>query len=396
MTDPAPESATQLVWVAGEKSGDLIAGPILQAVNERISGVRHAGIGGPAMREAGFDCWWDIDDLSVRGYAEVLTALPRLLRMRGKLSRRVLQERPAAFIGVDAPDFNFALEKKLKNKGVPSLHFIGPSVWAWRAGRLKSIRESVDHMMLLFPFEKPIYDEAGIDATFVGHPLADHIQSLDHNQAAARRRLGLTDREQVIALLPGSRPSEVRYMGNCFLETARWVFSKRHDIQFVLPAANAGILESLRNTAAHMGMADSPHLHLVDGQAYDAMIAADTALVASGTATLEVALFGKPMVIAYKMAGSSYQLMKRMGYLPYIGLPNILCNDWIVPEYVQDAATASSLGAALLEQLDDDSVRRQIVERFTVLQSELAVGCAERAAEVIATIVEDKARTNGR
>ena len=391
-----PDTSKQLVWVAGEKSGDLIAGPILQAVSQRIASVHHAGIGGPAMRDAGIDCWWDIDDLSVRGYAEVLSALPRLLRMRHLLSRRILAEKPAAFIGVDAPDFNFALEKKLKKRGVTALHFIGPSVWAWRAGRLKSIRESVDHMMLLFPFEKQIYDDAGIRASFVGHPLADHIKSLDQDQAAARRRLGLTDREQVIALLPGSRPSEIRYMGQCFLETARWVFSKRHDIQFVLPAANTGILESLRNAAANMGMADSPHLHLVDGQAYDAMIAADTALVASGTATLEVALFGKPMVIAYKMAGSSYQLMRRMGYLPYIGLPNILCNDWIVPEYVQDAATAMSLGTALLEQLDDDTVRRQIVERFTALQEELAVGCAARAADVIANVVDENRQRNGR
>lgn len=384
-----PESAAQsrIVWVAGEKSGDLIAGPILAALNEQLDGVRHAGIGGPEMRAAGMECWWDINDLSVRGYAEVLTALPRLLNMRRQLANKILADPPSVFVGVDAPDFNFALEKKLKRKQVRCAHFVGPSVWAWRAGRLKSIRESVDHMLLLFPFEKQIYDEAGIESTFVGHPLADKIGALNHDQAAARRRLGLTDREQVIALLPGSRPSEIRYMGTTFLETARWLFSKRHDIQFVIPAANIGILKSLRNKAAEMGMADSPHLHLVDGQAYDAMIAADTVLVASGTATLEVALFGKPMVIAYKMAGSSYHLMKRMGHLPYIGLPNILCNDWIVPEYIQDAASAPALGTALLDQLDDHKIRDQIVNRFTVLQQELAVGCAKRVADVLTSMV---------
>ncbi len=352
-----------------------------------MPGVQHQGIGGPEMQAAGMQCWWDINDLSVRGYAEVVAALPRLLNMRRRLANRILAEPPDMFIGVDAPDFNFALEKKLKKRGIPCTHFIGPSVWAWRAGRLKSIRESVDHMLLLFPFEKPLYDEAGIDATFVGHPLADKIAAMDHDSSAARNRLGLTDREQVIALLPGSRPSEIRYMGRTFLETARWLFSKRHDIQFVLPAASQGILESLRNEAAAMGMADSPHLHLVQGSAYDAMIAADTVLVASGTATLEVALFEKPMVIAYKMASSSYQLMKRMGYLPYVGLPNILCSDWVVPEYLQDAATAPALGSALLSQLDDPNQTKQIIERFSRLQQELAVGCAGRVADVIGNLI---------
>ncbi|MGH1358352.1 MAG: lipid-A-disaccharide synthase [Burkholderiaceae bacterium] len=385
---PTDTTATdRLVWVAGEKSGDLIAGPILAALNERLPGVSHQGIGGPEMREAGMECWWDINDLSVRGYAEVLTALPRLLNMRRRLANKILADPPSMFVGVDAPDFNFALERKLRKRGVRCTHFIGPSVWAWRAGRLKSIRDSVDHMLLLFPFEKPLYDEAGIDATFVGHPLADKIAALDQDRAAARARLGLTDREQVIALLPGSRGSEIRYMGRTFLETARWVFSKRHDIQFVLPAANQSILESLRNEAAAMGLADSPHLHLVHGHAYDSMIAADSVLVASGTATLEVALFQKPMVIAYKMAPTSYQLMKRMGYLPYVGLPNILCSDWVVPEYLQDAANAPALGSALLEQLDDETHREQIVTRFAQLQEELAVGCAGRVAEVLGNLV---------
>ena len=348
MNNASSVSGDQIIWVAGETSGDMIAGPALAALNASMPGVRHAGIGGPDMRAAGMDCWWDIADLSVRGYTEVLTALPRLLRMRSKLAKRVLADPPALFVGVDAPDFNFALAKRLRQRGVRTAHLVGPSVWAWRASRLKTIRESVDHMMLLFPFEKPLYDEAGIPASYVGHPLADRIAAMDHDKAAARRRLGLISDERVITLMPGSRGSEIRYMGKTFLETARWLFSKRHDIQFVLPAANHKILTELRNEAAAMGMADSPHLHL---------------------------------------AGTSYRLMKRMGYLPYVGLPNILCNDWIVPEYIQDAATAPALGTALLAQLDDQSATSRIVERFQDLKHELAVGCAERVSEVVSELV---------
>lgn len=382
-------SGKRLVWVAGETSGDLIAGPILQALNAGDQGIRHAGIGGPAMRDAGLDTWVDIQALSVRGYAEVVRVLPRLLKLRRDTGSRILADRPAMFVGVDAPDFNFGLERRLRSAGVRCAHLVGPSVWAWRAGRLKSIRECVDHMLLLFPFEKPLYDRAGIPASYIGHPLADEIVAMDSDPIAARLRLGLDPAAPTIAILPGSRGAEIRYMGEVFLEAARWMYARRHDIQFVVPAANPSLLASLRQWRAALGMADSGHLHIVDGQARDAMAACDTALVASGTATLELALFGKPMVIAYRMAPMSYQLMRRMGYLPYVGLPNILANDWVVPEFIQHAATPTALGSAVLAQLDDQAACARIASRFLDLRAELAIGSAQRAAQVLEQCLSD-------
>ncbi len=373
----------RLVWVAGEKSGDLIAGPVLAALNARLAGCTHAGVGGSTMRAAGLETWIDIEALSVRGYAEVLRVLPRLVRMRRDLLAKILADPPALVIGVDSPDFNFGLERRVRARRVRTVHLVGPSVWAWRAGRLKTIRDSVDHMLLLFPFEKPLYDRAGISATYVGHPLADEIVAMDDDRGRARQRLGLDPARRTVALLPGSRGGEIRYMGTTFLETARWLISKRQDLQFVVPAASAALYANLCSARAAIGLADAPYLHIVDGQSRDAMAACDTALVASGTATLEIALFGRPMVIAYKMAPISYQIMRHMGYLPYVGLPNILCNDWVVPEYIQHAATPPAMGSALLEQLDNDAVRERITTRFLTLRDDLAIGCAERAAQAL-------------
>lgn len=375
-----------VAMVAGEKSGDLLAAAVLGGL--RTQGFfggegRAAGIGGDAMAAAGFENWWHIDALSVRGYAEVLPALPRLLLMRRRLRRRLLQWRPSLFIGVDAPDFNLSLELALREAGQRVVHFIGPSVWAWRRERIEKIRRAVDHMLLVFPFEAPIYAQAGIAATYVGHPLADQIP-LQVDRAAARAKLELSPRQPVIALLPGSRPDEIRYMGECFLQTAGWLLEREPGAQFVVPAANAALHASLQSLRAALPEAVAARVRILQGQANDALAACDTALIASGTATLEAMFFHRPMVIAYKMSPSSYRMMKGKGYLPYVGLPNILCNEFVVPELLQDQATPASLGSALLAQLHDSALQTSLAARFEAHHRGMRLGCAARSAEVLA------------
>ena len=341
------------------------------------------------MAEEGFENWWSIDDLSVRGYVEVLAALPRLLRLRAALARKVLSWRPDLFVGVDAPDFNLALERRLRAAGVPVVHFISPSIWAWRAERIDAIRSAVDHMLLVFPFEQEIYRKAGIAATYVGHPLADAIP-MRADQAGARRALGLDPERATVALLPGSRASEVRYMGDLFADTAAWMHARRADLQFVLPAAGGALYERLKVRLSARGQRDGLRLTLVQGRSHDALAAADAVLVASGTATLEAALYRRPMVIAYRMPWLSYRLMRNKGYLPWIGLPNILAGETLVPEFVQDAANPPALGAALLAQLEDDAARVRLAERFARMHEELRKDCAARAARVILELADDR------
>lgn len=373
----------QMAVVAAEASGDLLAASILSGLAARCAPsqpLQAAGIGGPAMTAQGLEAWWSIDELSVRGYIEVLREYPRLRRLRNELRERVLAWRPDLFLGVDAPDFNLDLERALRRQGLKTAHFIGPSVWAWRRERLARIREAVDHMLLVFPFEPPIYAQAGIAATYVGHPLADVIpESVD--QQLARERLGLPAAATIVALLPGSRPAEIRYMGAEFIATAAWLAARRPELRFVLPAAGARQYAFLRDLLARSP--GSAAITLTDGRSHEALAACDVALVASGTATLEAALFARPMVIAYRMAPISYLIMRKMGYLPWVGLPNILCNDWVVPEFIQRAATAPAMGQALLSQLDDPALRERIAGRFADLHGLLRQGCAQRSAQVL-------------
>ena len=371
--------------VAGETSGDLLAADVLQGLGERGGIAAAAGIGGRAMAGRGFDCWWSTDELSVRGYVEVLRAYPRLLRMRGQLFERVLQWRPDIFVGVDAPDFNLDLEVRLRRSGVKVAHFISPSIWAWRRERIDRIRQAVDHMLLVFPFEREIYREAGIPATYVGHPLADRIP-LQSDARAARSALALDPDRATVALLPGSRPSEVHYMGGLFVETAAWMHGRRGDLQFVLPAAGAALFERLQATIAGLPRPEGLRLTLVQGRSHEVLAAADVVLVASGTATLETALYRRPMVIAYRMAWLTHRLMRNKGYLPWIGLPNILANESLVPEIIQDEARPESMGAALLAQLDDAPLRARLAERFEAMHRELRCDCPRRAAEVLLAI----------
>ena len=386
-------SALRLGMVAGETSGDLLAASVLAGLTQQLSGtapepgtsskpVQAGGIGGPAMREQGFDPWWSSEELAVRGYAEVLREYPRLRSIRNRLFERMRDWRPDVFVGVDAPDFNLDLERRLRASGLRVAHFIGPSIWAWRGERIHAIGRSVDHMLLLFPFEKPLYDAAGIAATYVGHPLADAIP-LQADQAGARRVLNLPADRQIVAVLPGSRGGEITYIAPCFVQTIAWLAQQRPELVFVVPAATERLFARLRAMIAAAGLPAGVDCRLVMGHSHEAIASADAVLVASGTATLEVALFRKPMVIAYRMAWASYQIMKRMGYLPWIGLPNILCNDSVVPEFVQSAATAPAMGAALLRQLDDPVHARELAERFAALHETLRCNCGQRAADAL-------------
>ncbi|HEY0879768.1 MAG TPA: lipid-A-disaccharide synthase [Zeimonas sp.] len=387
---PARREALALGMVAGEASGDVLAASLLAGIAARVDRLHAAGIGGPSMRRHGFDAWWTIDALSVNGYLEVLREYPRLRRMRNALRERLLQWRPNVFVGVDAPDFNLDLERALRERGVRVLHFIGPSIWAWRRERIRKIAASVDRILLLFPFEEALYREAGVDATFVGHPLADVIP-LEVDVAGARRVLGLPGESAVVALLPGSRPSEIEHLAAPFLATAAWLHERRADLRFVVPAASDAAFERLKTIAAQARLPSTMALTIVRGRAHDALAAADAVLVASGTATLEAALFRKPMVIAYRMSAISYRIMRPMALLPYVGLPNVLAERFVVPEFLQNDVQPSAMGEALLRQLEDAPYRASIVETFASLHQTLRRGCAARAAQAVLEVADDRA-----
>jgi lipid-A-disaccharide synthase len=381
-----PEAAAfRIGMVAGETSGDLLASAVLDGLQARVGGavrLQAAGIGGPAMVARGFDAWWPAERLAVRGYAEVLREYAALRAIRTRLHDRLLAWRPDVFVGVDAPDFNLDLERRLRERGVRVAHFIGPSIWAWRGGRIEKIRRSVDRMLLVFPFEQKLYDDAGVPATYVGHPLADAIP-LEADVAGARRSLGLPEGRRVVAVLPGSRGGEITYIAPAFVRTIAWLAARRPDLCFVVPAATETLYARLRAMLGGGRLPEGVDCRLLMGRSHEAIAAADGVLVASGTATLEVALYRKPMVIAYRMAWLSYRIMKNMGYLPWIGLPNILCHETVVPEFVQDAATPEAMGRALLAQLDDPAQAARLAERFAALHAMLRRDCAQRAAEAL-------------
>ena len=380
----ADNGALSLGLVAGEASGDLLAAALLRGLRDRFSQLECSGVGGPALRAEGMQTWSDISQLSVRGYAEVLKALPRLLWLRSSIRRRMMARRPDAFLGVDAPDFNLSLERRLRESGLLTIHFISPSIWAWRPERIGAIRAAVDHMLLVFPFEQSIYDAAGIPATYVGHPLADVLSPV-RDPAPARAALELPADAPLVALLPGSRPDEIEYMAMRFIDTAAWLHRQRSDIRFVIPAASRAILDRIKKFLDNRHGAQLP-IDLIEGQSHLAMSAADVVLVASGTATLEAALLGKTMTVCYRMAPVSYRMMRGKGLLPWIALPNILCQESLVPEFIQDQASAEAMGHALLRQIDDSSGRARLYERFAGLHATLKRNCAARGAEVIATL----------
>ncbi|MDB5807459.1 MAG: lipid-A-disaccharide synthase [Betaproteobacteria bacterium] len=374
--------------VAGEASGDLLAAHLIDAIRTVLPQARFMGIGGPRMIAQGFEAWWPSEKLAVRGYVEVLKHYREISGIRKQLGRRLIAEAPDLFIGVDAPDFNLGLEIRLREHGLPTAHFISPSIWAWRGGRMKKIKRAAGHMLCLFPFEEPLYRNAGVPATYVGHPLAD-VVPLQPDQAAARARLGLPADAPVVALLPGSRQSELRYLGERFAATALLMRARHPALHFVVPLASEPTEALWRAAvkAAEEKAGPGSNMSLVWTAAprdtHAALAACDVALVASGTATLETALFKRPMAIAYNMAPLTWALMKRMSYLPYGGLPNILCGQFVVPEFYQEDATPENLAQALGNLLNDGVARARVTARFERLHAELKCGMAPRAAAAI-------------
>ena len=391
--------------VAGEASGDLLAGLLLDGLRARWPQLTTAGIGGAHMTAHGFDAWWPIEKLSVRGYLEVLPRLPELLSIRKQLARRLLVERPDLFIGVDAPDFNFDLEARLKKAGIKTLHFVSPSFWAWRPEKLLKLKAAADHVLCLFPFEPELLAEHGIAATYVGHPLANVIP-MQPDRAAARRALGLDEHATVVALLPGSRAAEVEYLLSRFFQAAALIRKARPATQFIVPAVPH--LQSQIEVAARVsGLGDA--LKVVRGQSHAVLAACDVTLIASGTATLEAALFKRPMVIAYAMPAFSYRLMRKKRQLPWVGLPNVLCapREWlhrpagmsahdmadrtdapfVVPELIQDAATPAALAQAVLDWLAAPEKIAQLQQRFTALHHELKRDTPRLATDAIETLL---------
>jgi lipid-A-disaccharide synthase len=374
----------RLGMVAGEASGDLLATLLLGGLRQRWPDLSAFGIGGPKMIDKGFDAWWPQHKLAVHGYADALRHYPELSGIRRQLAQRLLHTRPDAFIGVDAPDFNLGLEARLKRAGIKAIHFVCPSIWAWRGGRVKRIARSVDHVLCLFPFEPELLQRVGIAASYVGHPLADVIP-LQPPRVEARRRLGLGEHEPVVALLPGSRAGEIHHIAPAFLQAAVVLQRQRPELRFVLPAA-----PGLRGALDQQIALHTPglRLQLLDGGSHDALAACDVTLIASGTATLEAALFKRPMVIGYRMHAFSWQLMKRMSYQPWVGLPNILCREFVVPELLQHACEPAALADAVRAQLDDAAAAARLLERFTELHLLLRRDTARRATDAIAQILE--------
>lgn len=380
--------------VAGEASGDLLGGHLLTALATRRGGLTFDGIGGPRMIGRGFDSIYPMEKLSVRGYVEVLRHYREIMGIRRSLLSRLLKERPQLFIGIDAPDFNLDLEYRLKSRGIPTVHYVSPSVWAWRRGRVRRIARSVSHMLALFPFETEIYREAGVPVTYVGHPVADTIP-IKVNKPAAREHLRLPPGKLVVALLPGSRQSELRYMADTFVQAAKQFHAEVGDVQFLCPTASRPTRNLMRD-AIHRNEAGDLPITLMFGHSHEALAAADLALVASGTATLETALLKTPMVIVYKMSPITWRIMRRMLYLPYVGLPNILAGEFLVDEFMQDAATPEALSGSLLALMRDTVRQGRQVERFAEMHETLRQDNATKAAEVVLQVLDSAGgRGNG-
>jgi lipid-A-disaccharide synthase len=379
--------------VAGETSGDLLGSQLITALRKRLPAVQFQGIGGPRMEAAGMDIWHPLEKLAVRGYVEVLRHFPEIIGIRRNLKRRFGAKPPDLFIGIDAPDFNLALEAHLKQRGVPTVHYVSPAIWMWRRERLPKIRRAVNRILTLFPFEAKLYEKEGVDAAFVGHPLNDLLASVPRGKAA-REQLKLPPEVPVFTLMPGSRRSEIEYLAELFIATARTISRQLPKAQFLVPLATRETRD-LFETALYRNDASGLPLTIMFGHAHEAMAASDVVLVASGTATLEAALLGKPMVIAYRMPPASYWLLKGKGYLPYYGLPNILCGKFVVPEFIQDDATATNLSQAVLNIYRDAMLRGRIEHRFERLRESLGRGAAEQAALAVLPLLEGRRAVRG-
>jgi lipid-A-disaccharide synthase len=391
----------KIAIVAGEASGDLLGCHLMRALKAQRSDLTFIGIAGPKMQAEGAKSLFPIEKLSVRGYVEVLTHLYGLLKLRRSLLKQLLAEKPDIFIGVDAPDFNFWLEKKLKSRGIPAIHYVSPSIWAWRGGRMGKIKRAVSHVLALFPFEPALYEKAGVPVTFIGHPLADEIP-LEPSKQEARDLLKIENGKYIVAMLPGSRQSEVRQHAELFVKTAQLIHQENQNTQFLVPlitretrhifeqALYKNLQEQMAKEKNQQDKVDAEHLNaphldidILFGHAHDAMEAADVVLVASGTATLEAALLKRPMVITYRMPTLSWWILKRMNYLPYVGLPNILAGKFVVPELLQKEATPQKLADAVSLLLVDKTKIKEIEQEFTAIHKSLKQDSAKKAAAVV-------------
>ena len=380
--------------VAGEASGDALGATLIHAVRKRRPDVRFAGVAGPRMEAAGCEVWAPLERLAVRGFTEVVSHLPELLALRGDLARRFAYARVPVFIGVDAPDFNLGLERRLKRGGVRTVDFVSPSVWAWRRERLRTIGRAVDHMLALFPFEPPLYEAAGIAVTYVGHPLAQDAAGTG-TRRAARETLKQKPATPIFALLPGSRLSEIEMHASLVLDAAAQILEARPDAQFIVPLVSRTTRDAFLE-ARHRGGHDALPLTVLYGHAGDALRAADVALVASGTATLEAALARCPHVIFYRVSALTARIVKRKLLLPYVGLPNVLAGRFVVPELLQDDATPGNLAQAALNLFDDTVTRRRMETLFGEMSAALAVDTGRLAADAVLAELEHAQARAGR
>ncbi len=370
-------SAPVFALVAGENSGDQLGAELIEALRKLYRDARFVGVGGPRMHAAGFEAWHDISELSVMGLAEVARHLPRLLRLRGSLRKRLLQLKPDVFVGIDAPDFNLGLEKKLKRARIPTVHYVSPSIWAWREKRAAKIGMSADRVLCLFPMEPEIYTRHGVEARFVGHPLADRFP-LVSDRAAAREELGLAQGVPILAVLPGSRRSEIHRLGAIFLDAAARVGEQAPGLQMVIPAANAQCRKMIENMLRKTGRSAV----LLDGHAHRAMAAADVVLLASGTAALEAMLAKRPMVVGYRLSPLTYRIVRSLDLLKtqVYSLPNILAGHALVPELMQDECTAENLATEVLRLFHEPGRRATMVNAFERMHLALHKGGGAAAA----------------
>ncbi|CAN7360284.1 lipid-A-disaccharide synthase [Massilia sp. LjRoot122] len=379
---------TSLAMVAGEVSGDMLAARLMAGLRPQLPNLRFHGIGGPRMLEQGLVSEVPMETLTVRGLFEIIPRYREIKGIQNRLRDRLLAERPAAFIGADYPGFNLGLEEQLRAEGIPTVHFVSPQIWAWRGGRIKKIKRAVSHMLVIFPFEEAIYRAAGVPVTYIGHPLAEMIP-LAPDVAAARESLGIARDARVVTIMPGSRMGELKYLAEPFVAAARLLAQRDPGLVFIAPMAGERQRAYYTEIVNKAGLADVP-VRLVDGQSHAAIAAADAVLVASGTATLEVALFKKPMTIAYKVMEASWQIMRHMGYQPWIGLPNILAREFVVPEYLQHAATPLALADAVQRQLDDPAGSEALARRFTDMHHSLLRNSAEASADAVLRVIGRK------
>ena len=383
---PAPAIA----MVAGEVSGDLLAGLLLGGMKARWPDLTSFGIGGPHMQRQGFEAWWPHSKLAVHGFNwELLRRYREIVGIRDQLRTRLLDKRPDIFIGTDAPDFNFQLEADLRGAGIKTVHFVCPSVWAWRPERMEKIRRSADHVLCIFPFEPALLERNGIASTYVGHPLASVIP-MQADKAAARQALGLANDAVVVAILPGSRRSEIAHLAQRFLRAAALIKAEYPHVRFVLPAV-PGFKDTIDALVRQTGLTSS--VQVLAGQSHAALAACDVTLIASGTATLEAALFKRPMVIAYHQSWLSWEIMRRKRLQPWVGLPNILCEEFVVPELLQDAATPKALAAEVISWLDaadrDPARLRALHAKFDAMHRALQRDTATIATDAIQKILQN-------